>query len=261
MPTHTKAPIGTFCWVELQTTDLAAGRKFYGNLFGWETSEVPGPQPYAMAMHGANQVAGLTVLGEGAKKMGARPNWLSYVAVEDAGSSAKKLVSLGGKVLMGPMEMGPGQMVVAQDPTGAVFALWQSLKSMGTFEFGEPGSLGWNELATTNTDRAGTFYKGLFGWTPKPNEMPGMVYTTFMLEGDAMAGGMMAQPKEMAGAPSMWSVYFAVGDADKTADAARSLGGKVLVPPADIPTIGRFAVLTDPQGAAFSVIKFLPRQK
>ena len=261
MPTHTKAPIGSFCWVELQTTDLAAGRKFYGSLFGWETSDMPGPQPYAMAMHGANQVAGLTVLGEGAKKMGAPPSWLSYVAVEDAAGSAKKLISLGGKVLVGPMEMGPGAMVVAQDPTGAVFALWQSLKSMGTFEFGEPGSLGWNELTTTDVGRAAAFYSGLFGWTAKQNEMPGMVYTTFMLgQSDVMAGGMMAQPKEMAGAPSMWSVYFSVGDADKTVNAARSLGGKVLVPPTHIPTIGRFAVLTDPQGAAFSVIKFLPRQ-
>jgi predicted enzyme related to lactoylglutathione lyase len=260
MPTTTKAPTGTFCWIELQSTDLPASRKFYGTLFGWEISEMPGPQPYVMASNGANRVAGLTVLADEAKKMGAPPNWLSYVAVDDAAASAKKIASLGGKVLMGPMEMGPGKMLVAQDPTGAVFALWQQLQSMGSFQFGDPGSLGWNELSTTNVDRAGVFYGGLFGWTPKASEMPGMVYTTFMLGNtDAMAGGMMAQPKEMAGAPSTWSVYFSVTDADKTVEAAKSLGGKVLVPPTDIPTIGRFAVLTDPQGAAFSVIKFLPR--
>ncbi len=260
MPTTTKAPTGTFCWIELQSTDLPASRKFYGSLFAWETSEIPGPQPYVMASNGTNNVAGLTVLADEAKKKGAPPNWLSYVAVADAAASAKKIASLGGKVLMGPMEMGPGKMVVAQDPTGAVFALWQQLKPMGTFQFGDPGSLGWNELSTTNVDRAGSFYGGLFGWAPKSSEMPGMVYTTFMLGNtDAMAGGMMAQPKEMAGAPSMWTVYFSVADADKTVEAAKSLGGKVLVPPTDIPTIGRFAVLTDPQGAAFSVIKFIPR--
>jgi predicted enzyme related to lactoylglutathione lyase len=260
MPTHTKAPKGTFCWIELQSSDLAASRKFYESLFGWRTSDVPGPQPYVMAANGANNVAGLTVLPEAAKKMGAPPNWLSYVAVDDAAESAKKVASLGGKVLMGPMEMGPGKMVVAQDPTGAVLALWQQLQPMGTFQFGDPGSLGWNELSTTNVDRAGTFYRGLLGWTPKANEMPGMVYTTFMVgDSDVMAGGMMAQPKEMAGAPSMWTVYFSVDDADKTAESAKGLGAQVLVPPTDIPTIGRFAVLSDPQGAAFSVIKFLPR--
>jgi predicted enzyme related to lactoylglutathione lyase len=260
MPTHTKAPTGTFCWIELQTTDMAAGRKFYASLFGWETSEMPGPQPYVMATRGGNNVAGMTVLADEAKKMGAPPSWLSYVAVDDAAASAKKLASLGGKVLMGPMEMGPGKMVVAQDPTGGVLALWQQLQPMGTFQFGEPGSLGWNELTTTNVDRAGSFYGGLFGWTPKASALPGMAYTTFMVgTTDVMTGGMMAQPKEMAGAPSMWTVYFSVDDADKTVAAAQGLGGKVLVPPMDIPTIGRFAVLMDPQGAAFSVIKFLPR--
>jgi predicted enzyme related to lactoylglutathione lyase len=151
-------------------------------------------------------------------------------------------------------------MVFAQDPTGAVFALWQQLQPMGTSLFGEPGSLGWNELLTTNVDRAGSFYGSLFGWAPKASELPGMVYTTFMLgDTDTMAGGMMAQPKEMAGAPSMWTVYFSVADADKTVEVAKSLGGMVQVPPTDIPTVGRFAVLTDPQGAAFSVIAFLPR--
>ena len=190
----------------------------------------------------------------------APPSWLSYVAVDDAPASAKKIAAIGGKVVMGPMEIGPGKMVVAQDPTGAVFALWQQLQPMGTFQFGDPGSLGWNELSTTNVDRAGSFYGDLFGWAPKASQMPGMVYTTFMLgDTDAMAGGMMAQPKEMAGAPSMWTVYFAVADADRTVEAARSLGATVLVQPTDIPAIGRFAVLTDPQGAAFSAIKFLPR--
>jgi len=260
MPTTTTAPTGTFCWIELQSTDLPASRRFYGSLFGWETSEVPGPQPYVMASHGSYNVAGLTVLGDEAKKMGAPPNWLSYIAVDDAAASAKKIAALGGTVLAGPMEMGPGKMVVAQDPTGAVFAVWQQLRSMGTFQYGEPGSLGWNELSATNVDRAGSFYGGLFGWTPKTTEMPGMIYTTFMLgDTEAMAGGMMAQPKEMAGAPSMWTVYFSVADADKTVDAAKGLGATVLFPATDIPTIGRFAVLADPQGAAFSVIKFFPR--
>jgi predicted enzyme related to lactoylglutathione lyase len=260
MPTRTKAPSGSFCWIELQTTDLAAGRKFYEGLFGWKTTDMPGAIPYAIANNGDNQVAGMGVLADEAKKMGAPPNWLSYVAVDDAAAGAKQVASLGGKVLMGPMEMGPGNMVVAQDPSGAVFALWQQLQSMGTFQFGEPGSLGWNELSTTNYDQAGKFYASLLGWTPEPGQVPGMTYTTFKI-GDAMTGGMMPQPKEMAGAPSMWSVYFSVADADKAIEKAKSLGAKVLTPAHDIPGIGRFAFLADPQGAAFAVMKFTPPSK
>jgi hypothetical protein len=261
MPEITKAAAGTFCWIELGTTDVAAAKKFYGGLFGWTLTDMPmGAMPYSMAAVGDKRVAGLTVLSDAAKKMGAPPNWLSYVAVDDAAASAKKIASLGGKVLVGPMDIGPGHMVVAADPTGAVFAVWQSVQSMGTFLMGEPGSLGWNELISTNEDKAVSFYKGLFGWQADATEMPGMTYTIFK-QGEAMIAGSMAQPKQMAGAPSLWGVYFAVADADQAAEKATALGGKVLNPPMDIPGIGRFAVVADPQGAMFSVIKFLPPQR
>jgi uncharacterized protein len=149
---------------------------------------------------------------------------------------------------------------VAADPTGAVFATWQSVQSMGTWLMGEPGSLGWNELISTNEDKAVSFYKGLFGWNADPTEVPGMTYTIFK-QGETMIAGSMAQPKQMAGAPSLWGVYFSVADADKAAEKVAALGGKVLNPPMDIPNIGRFAVVADPQGATFSVIKFLPPQQ
>src|SRR5262249_44360530 len=193
--------------------------------------------------------------------MGAPPHWMSYVAVENTEAMTKKATSLGGKVLVGPMTMGPGTMSVIQDPTGAVFALWQSIQPMGTFLRGEPGSLGWNELVTTDVDRGGKFYSGLFGWKLESQNMAGgMVYTILKNAGE-MAGGMMAQPKEMAGAPSVWNVYFSVADADATVNKAKSVGAKVMMPPTDIPDVGRFAFLTDPQGAAFAVIKFVPQPK
>lgn len=261
MPEITKAAAGTFCWVELGTTDVAAAKKFYGGLFGWTITDMPmGGMPYSVAALGDRQVGGITVLAEEAKKMGAPPNWLSYVAVDDAAAGAKKVASLGGKVLFGPLDVGPGHMVVAQDPSGAVFALWQSVQSMGTFVMGEPGSLGWNELISTDLDKALSFYKGLFGWKAEPTEMPGMTYT-ILRQGETMVGGSMPQPQKMAGAPSLWGVYFSVADADQSTEKAVRLGAKVLNPPTDIPTIGRFAVLADPQGAMFTVMKFLPPQR
>jgi hypothetical protein len=141
-----------------------------------------------------------------------------------------------------------------------VFALWQRVQSMGTFLMGEPGALGWNELISTNVDKSVSFYKGLLDWKAEANEMPGMTYT-ILKQGETMVGGAMAQPKEMAGAPSLWGIYFSVADADKAAEKVTQLGGKVLNPPMDIPDIGRFAVVADPQGAVFSVMKFLPPQK
>src|ERR1700733_8426128 len=115
MPEITKAAPGTFCWIELGTTDVAAAKKFYGGLFGWTITDVPmGGMTYGLAALGAKQIA-----------------------------------SLGGKVLVGPLDIGQGHMAVAADPTGAVFAVWQSVQSMGTWLMGEPGSLGWNELLST----------------------------------------------------------------------------------------------------------------
>ena len=91
MPEIIKAAAGTFCWVELGTTDVAAAKKFYGGLFGWTIADMPmGGVAYSMATIGDKQVGGLTVLTEQAKKMGAPPNWLSYVAVDDAAAERQE---------------------------------------------------------------------------------------------------------------------------------------------------------------------------
>jgi hypothetical protein len=186
--------------------------------------------------------------------------WLSYVAVEDAEASAKKVGELGGKVVLGPMNVGQGTMVIFVDPAGGTAAMWQQHQSMGTFLYQEPGALCWNELMSTNVDVAGKFYANLFGWKPELAPMPGMQYTLFK-QGDKNMGGMMAVPKEAAGVPSHWGVYFEVGDADATFAKAQSLGAKVRMPLADVPTVGRFGSLVDPQGAAFSIIKSAPQPK
>jgi uncharacterized protein len=252
-----KPIVNSFCWIELNTSDPAAARKFYGELFGWKMNEMEMPSfgSYTMAMLGENTVAGMMKLADEAKKMGAPPHWLSYVAVDSAEKAAEKVKSLGGKVLMGPMDLkGPGIMAVAQDPTGGVFALWQSTAEMGTWLYQEKGSLCWNELATTNVDAAGKFYANLFDWKPEAMKMDAMTYTIFK-SGEGQRGGMMPMPEMMKGAPTSWTAYFSVESADSTADKTKSLGGKVLNPPTDIPNIGRFAVLQDPQGAVFAVLQ------
>ena len=112
----------------------------------------------------------------------------------------------------------------------------------------------WYELATTDLAAATAFYGKTLGWTVADSGMPGMQYW-IAKAGDAMVAGMMIAESPQ---PVAWSIYFAVDSCDDTAAKAKSLGAQVIVPPADIPNTGRFAVLIDPQGAAFALLQPLP---
>ena len=112
------------------------------------------------------------------------------------------------------------------------------------------GRFVWHELMTTDTDAASDFYSHIVPWKTQDSGMPS--YTLWM-SGKYQAGGLMALPEESASAPPHWIIYIGTPDVDATVEAAEKLGGKVLKGASDIPSVGRFAVLTDPQGAAFAV--------
>jgi len=255
MPEITKPVTHTFCWVELNTSDPSAARPFYEKLFGWKMNEMPMPTGnYLMANVGDASVSGITKLPDEAKKMGAPPHWLSYVSVDDPEKTVDKAKSLGGKVLTGPKQWGPGTIALIQDPSGGVFAIWHSPQSMGSFLYGEPNALCWNELMTDNVDQAGKFYANLFNWKPETVNMTGEAYTIFK-KGEQGTSGMMGKPAMAKNAPTSWLAYFAVGNVDQIAKKTSELGGKVKHQPTDIPTVGRFAILEDPQGAVFGVLQ------
>ena len=248
---------GTFCWVELATTDPAAAKNFYTQLFGWDYEDKPmGPEgAYTMLRLDEKEVGGLYELMPDLKAQGIPPHWLSYVSVTSADESAEKAKAEGATVLNGPFDVFTvGRMAVVQDPTGAVFALWQGMDHKGAGLYNAPGSFCWNELGTNDTKRAGEFYSNLFGWGR--DEMTGgpIEYTMFK-NGDRSAGGMYKITPEMGPIPPHWLVYFAVDDCDAKVQKATELGANVMKPADDIPEIGRFAILTDPQGAAFALIK------
>lgn len=117
------------------------------------------------------------------------------------------------------------------------------------------GMFSWFELQTTDVGAATKFYSALFGWKTEEMPMPGMTYTVVSAQGEEV-GGMMALPAEAKGMPPFWGVYITVDDVDALAAKAAQLGGGVIVPPMDIPNVGRFAVLKDPQGAMVSVITY-----
>jgi hypothetical protein len=154
--------------------------------------------------------------------------------------------------------MDVGRMAVVMDPTGAIVQLWEPKKHIGAGILNEPGALCWSELTTRDTDAAEAFYTGLFGWTPKhsaPSAATASDYTEFSNQGHTGVGMMAMRPDMPAGMPSYWMPYFQVADCDGSTAKAKELGARVMVPPQDIPSTGRFAILQDPQGAMFAVFK------
>jgi predicted enzyme related to lactoylglutathione lyase len=115
------------------------------------------------------------------------------------------------------------------------------------------GSFCWNELATTDDAGAKKFYTELLGWQLKEGDVSPMAYTEIVV-GDAHVGGIYRMGPEYGAAPAHWMAYVAVDDVDASAKRVEELGGKVCVPPMDIPDVGRFCVITDPQGATLSLI-------
>jgi uncharacterized protein len=122
------------------------------------------------------------------------------------------------------------------------------------------GAFSWSELLTADVPGAVEFYTKLFGWTTQELQMEGMSYTLIKV-GESDVGGIMKMPQEAQGMPPAWGVYVTVDDVDTTAKTAEKLGGKIIVPPQDIPEVGRFCVIQDPQGAFLSAITYVPMPK
>jgi predicted enzyme related to lactoylglutathione lyase len=250
---------GSFCWIELATTDGPAAKKFYSELFGWESQDSPiGPDMvYTMLKLNGKDTGALYQKGEMMKDV--PTHWATYISVVSADETAAKAKSLGGTVMKEPFDVfDAGRMAVITDPTGAAFCIWQPNKHTGVGVKGEPNSLCWNELLTTDTAKAADFYTKLLGWTAHTHGDP-MPYTEWM-NGATPIGGMMQIQPNMGPVPPNWGIYIAVDDCDATTQKASSLGAQTIVPPMDIPNVGRFSVIKDPQGAVFSIIKLTPQQ-
>jgi uncharacterized protein len=247
---------GMFCWEELATTDAAAAKEFYCGLFGWSANDTPIGEGafYTMLRLDGKDVAALYGMSSQEQEH-MPPHWNSYVSVASADQAAEKAGALGAKVALPPFDvMEHGRMAVIQDPTGAMVSVWEPRQHIGSRLVGQAGAPCWNELATPDPDRAREFYTGLFGWTAQTQQMEVGPYTVF-LRGSQQAAGMYGLTPSMAGMPPSWMPYFAVDDCDASVEKARGLGATIHVGPADIPGIGRFALIQDPQGAMFSIIR------
>lgn len=258
MPIMTAYRPGTFSWTDLAAHDPRAAERFYTELFGWTAEHTRfGPAEddiYVMLKKDGRDAAALYPMDPGQKAQGVPCAWLSYVNVASAAEAAAKAGSLGATVVADAFDVTDyGRMALLADPTGALVALWEPGNHPGAGIWGEPGTLCWNELATPDTERAAAFYGGLFGWETQVSTTGTMPYTLF-LNGEERAGGMFRITPAMGGFPPTWIPYFATDDTDETVRRAEALGATAVMPPQDIPE-GRIAMLHDPQGARFYVIR------
>lgn len=247
---------GTPCWVDLGVADIARASAFYARLFGWEAQ--PGPPEaggYTLCLKNGRAVAGI---GPKRGHPDAPNVWTTYLASDDADKTVSAIKAAGGQVLMAPMDvMDVGRMAIAADPAGAVFGVWQARAHIGAGLANEPGALCWNENLSRDYDRTKAFYQAVFGYDYGDIGDAGFRYATLKL-GGAEVGGIGELDSSLPPAiPAHWSVYFAVEDTDAAVAKIAHAGGALTRPPWDTP-YGRMAVVTDDQGAAFSLISIAP---
>lgn len=243
--------------MELATTNQDAAKKFYTDLFGWSVNDAPmGPgEFYSMfKLDGADAAAAYT-LRQDQKQHGVPPHWMIYILTENVDESAKRAGELGAQIVAPPFDvMDVGRMSVVQDPTGAMFCLWQAKKSSGIGAKNSDGAFCWADLNVPDRERAIDFYGKLFGWKFEKGEDDSSDYL-HIKNGDEYIGGVPSASQRDPNAPPNWLLYFQTSNCDASVNKAKQNGAKVYFGPVSMEGVGRFAVLADPQGAVFSVFE------
>jgi len=242
---------GSFCWMELATTNQATAKQFYSTLFNWNPNDQPmGPdQSYTMLEIGGKSVGALYGLDKAQLALGIPSHWNAYVSVSNVDESTKLAETLGATTILAPFDvMGVGRMSIIKDPTGAQLCLWQAIEHQGAQLIDDPHAFCWYELNTNDPDRAVDFYTKLFGWTTG-----GSPEYVELKQGDRTFGGIMKIKAEWGTVPPHWLSYIHAPNVEETTNKAKTLGANVVVPPMEIPNTGKFSVIADPQGAIFAL--------
>ncbi|MFE0824790.1 VOC family protein, partial [Streptomyces sp. NPDC058847] len=180
--------------------------------------------------------------------------WFIFFAARAATATAARIREAGGEVVMGPMRVGDfGTMCLARDPGGVVFGLWQGGAHEGFEAVAEPGAYCWAEVFTREPDKSDAFFPAVFGYRVKRMEDDGVDFRLFDLGEEPVLGRMAVTDGFPPEVPSYINVYFTVPDCDAAVARATELGGTLRFGPMSTP-FGRYATLSDPQGADFSVI-------
>jgi predicted enzyme related to lactoylglutathione lyase len=259
MGERTEYPPGTFSWVECATTDLQAATAFYEALFGWShvDSPIDDNTVYRMFQLDGKSVGAAYGQREEERSHGIPPHWNNYVTVASVDDTAARVNGLGGNLLMDPFDVfDAGRMVAFSDPTGAVLNLWEARASIGAELVNDAGSFTWNELSTTDTDKAREFYGELLGWTYEEHGTPEALYITIR-NGDRINGGIrpLGEEERQRGVPPNWMPYFTTLDVEQSVAQVSELGGQVMVGPFSPFGPSKIAVAADPTHAVFALFE------
>jgi predicted enzyme related to lactoylglutathione lyase len=248
--------LGKFVWYDQMSNDLPGAEKFYSKVVGWSLApNTMNAQKYTLLKIGESMVGGLMPIPEDAAKMGVRPAWMGYIAVDDVKKYADKVKAAGGAIHRSPTEIpNIGTFAVAGDPSGAGFLLFKGDGDQAPMQDPtKPGYIGWHELHGGEPEKSFAFYSGLFGWTKSEAiEMGAMgTYQIFTTKGQ-QSGGMM---KKMAQEPvPQWLYYITVDAIDAAQDRVKSAAGQVINGPMQVPGGSWIINGIDPQGAMFALV-------
>ncbi|HET8550601.1 MAG TPA: VOC family protein [Bryobacteraceae bacterium] len=258
MPHIDRHTPGSFCWIELATTDQNAAKQFYTSLFGWSVSDFPmGPdESYStFRLDGRDAGAAYTMRSE-QRQQGIPPHWMLYVATTSADETARKAGEASGRLLAPPFDVFDfGRMAVLQDPAGAVISVWQAGKHAGLGIKGVDHTFVWADLVTPDRETAVRFYSAVFGWYFEAGEKDAASEYLHVRNGQEYIGGVLPKSYQRPGVPPHWLLYFGSSDCDRDAATATELGASLHLEPITIPNVGRMAIIADPQGAVFSVFQ------
>jgi predicted enzyme related to lactoylglutathione lyase len=253
MGERTKYSTGTFSWCDLTTSDQAAAKTFYGQLFGWDFQDMPAGENmvYSMAHVDGKPVTAVSAQPQQQRDAGVPPMWNSYITVESADHAVDRARNNGATVHAPAFDVfDAGRMAVMQDPQGAFFEVWEPRDHIGAGLVNGPGLLSWNELASPDPDGSFDFYREMFGWSAEPfADSPIKYLVVKTADGHSNGGIREAQQQE----PTNWLVYFGIEDVHAGVGKAGELGGGTLAEPMDIGGGNKVAVVRDPQGAVFGL--------
>ncbi|MGW1652638.1 VOC family protein [Streptomyces atratus] len=245
-------PEGTPCWADAMFPDLDGAKSFYGDVLGWTFGESSSEfGDYTQAYADGKAVAAVVPPMPGQEGQSA---WCLYLASPDAAATAAKIRENGGETLMDPMEVGEfGTMLLARDPSGVVFGVWQAGSHEGFESQGVPGAFCWAEVFTREPEKSDAFFCAVFPYSMVKMEDDAVDFRMFNLGDKTVMGRMKMGDEFPPEVPPHMNVYFTVADCDAAVAKATERGAVLRFGPMTMP-FGRFAALTDPQGAAFSVI-------
>ncbi|MGY5034330.1 VOC family protein [Streptomyces sp. 900116325] len=245
-------PEGTPCWADAMFTDVEGAKSFYGDVLGWTFGESSSEfGQYTQAYANGKAVAAVVPPMPGQAGQSA---WCLYLASPDAAATAAKIRDNGGEVLMEPMQVGDfGSMALARDPGGVVFGVWQAGQHEGFEARATPGAYCWAEVFTRDPAKSDTFFPAVFPYRVKQMQDDAIDFALYDLGTDPVLGRMKMTDDFPPEVPPYLNVYFTVEDCDAAVAKATERGAILRFGPMTSP-FGRFAVLSDPQGAPFSVI-------